>query len=92
LIKKTAPFLFVAGAVLMYTVMHFAKQDPTGFYAKTFYFSAIGLGAAMMLPLAGKARKLNNYFGRAITHRVHRFGTLSTDKTNSARRNNICSC
>jgi peptidoglycan/LPS O-acetylase OafA/YrhL len=68
LIKKTAPFLFVAGAVLMYTVMHFAKLDPTGFYAKTFYFSAIGLGAAMMLPLAGKARKLNNYFGRAITH------------------------
>ena len=67
-LKKTAFPLFVLGAVLMYTVMHLAKLDPVGFLAKTFYFSSIGIGAALMIPLADNVKSLNNSFGRAVTH------------------------
>ena len=48
--------------------MHLAKLDPVGFLAKTFYFSSIGIGAALMIPLADNVKSLNNSFGRAVTH------------------------
>jgi peptidoglycan/LPS O-acetylase OafA/YrhL len=68
LLKKSALPLFILGAALMYSVMYFAKLDPVGFHAKTFYFSAVGLGASMMLPLADNVKLLKNWFGKAITH------------------------
>lgn len=66
--QKVATPLFVLGILLMYSVMAFAKLDPQGFHAKTWYFSAVGLGAAMMLPLADRVKTCNNAFGRAVTH------------------------
>lgn len=60
--------LLVAGVALMYAVMHFARLDPVGFHAKTFYFSAIGLGAAMLLPFADNMKQNQTKVGKAITH------------------------
>lgn len=66
--QKIATPLFVFGILLMYSVMAFARLAPQGFHAKTWYFSAVGLGAAMMLPLADRIKTCNNAFGRAVTH------------------------
>lgn len=66
--RKLAWPLFIAGILIVHYSMDFAKQNPVGFHAKTWYFSAVGLGAAMLLPLADKFKTCNNLFGRAVVH------------------------
>jgi peptidoglycan/LPS O-acetylase OafA/YrhL len=66
--RKLAWPLFMAGVILVHFSMDFAKLNPVGFHAKTWYFSVVGLGTAMMLPLADRIKTCNNYFGKAIEH------------------------
>ena len=65
---KMAWPLFIAGVLIIHFSMDFAKLNPVGFHAKTWYFSVVGLGAAMLLPLADRIKTCNNLFGKAIEH------------------------
>lgn len=60
--------LFMAGILLFFMTRQFVSKDPTGQLAMTWYFSALGLGSSLMLPLVASWRSCDNMFGMAIRH------------------------
>ncbi|MBL0341636.1 MAG: acyltransferase [Bacteroidetes bacterium] len=66
--KKIAIPFFIIGLILIFSLLHFIKLDPIGFYAKTIYFSLIGFSAAMLLPYADSVKTFRTAFGKVITH------------------------
>jgi peptidoglycan/LPS O-acetylase OafA/YrhL len=60
-------YLFGLGMILVYSVVLY-KFDPNSLFAKTFYFSILGLGSAMLLPLADYRKSARTLFGKTITH------------------------
>jgi peptidoglycan/LPS O-acetylase OafA/YrhL len=65
--EKIALPAFISGIILVYFFMHLHSLDSTGYYAKTFYFSLVGLSAAMLLPFASLRQKCTTRFGRMMT-------------------------
>ncbi|MFM7824256.1 MAG: acyltransferase family protein [Bacteroidota bacterium] len=61
------PF-FLIGVLIFILTKQVISEDPTGFDAMTWHFSAMGLGASLMLPLAASWKACDNLFGKAITH------------------------
>lgn len=66
--KKSAPWLFAAGLTLVYLMMYLNREFPLSIFSKTIYFSATGLGAAMLLPLADSIRNFRTSLGKVLTH------------------------
>lgn len=66
--RKSAIWLFALGLALVYLMMYLNREFPLSFFAKTIYFSATGLGAAMLLPFADSIRSFKTYFGKVMTH------------------------
>ncbi|HEX5001957.1 MAG TPA: acyltransferase, partial [Bacteroidia bacterium] len=65
--EKHAKTCFVCGLMILYAVIA-SRQDPNSFYAKSFYFSFVSLGAAMLLPLAEQTKSFSTRVGKSITH------------------------
>jgi len=59
--------LFFLGLILVFSVIVY-DYDLNGIFAKTFYFSLLGMGSAMLLPLADYFKSAKTFFGKAITH------------------------
>lgn len=66
--KKIALPFFFSGIVMLYFFMYIQAANPTGFFSKTFYFSLIGLAAAMLLPFADSVKTFRTRFGKVMTH------------------------
>lgn len=60
--------LFVSGVFLFTFTKQFISTDPTGQNAMTWYFSAMGIGSSLMLPLAASWKSFDNLFGKAVRH------------------------
>ncbi|MFN5323601.1 MAG: acyltransferase family protein [Bacteroidota bacterium] len=67
-VNKFRWILFLAGAAIMYYSKEYWLTNTTGYYAMTWYFSLMGLGASLLIPLANSWKKFDNSIGRAITH------------------------
>jgi peptidoglycan/LPS O-acetylase OafA/YrhL len=66
--KKVRWSFFIAGILMLHYSHDFLKSDPLGFYAKTWYFTLSGIGAAMLLPLADSIRKCSGSFAKVVRH------------------------
>jgi peptidoglycan/LPS O-acetylase OafA/YrhL len=66
--QKWRWLLFIAGVLLLFITKQFVSKEPTGQVAMTWYFSLMGLGSSMMLPLAASWKSCDNMFGKAIRH------------------------
>ncbi len=66
--RKIALPFFIIGIFLIYLFMHLQSGNPTGYYSKTFYFSFVGLAAAMLLPFADSVKLVRTRIGKIITH------------------------
>ncbi len=60
-------WLFTAGLIIIYSVILPVKETGS-YFMKTIYFSIIGIGASMLLPLADSVKKFKTGFGKIITH------------------------
>ncbi|MEN8225817.1 MAG: acyltransferase [Bacteroidota bacterium] len=65
--KKYALTFFIAGLV-MTLVMPYIPREPNAFFAKTFYFNLITIGAMLLLPYADLVQSFKSNFGKIITH------------------------
>jgi peptidoglycan/LPS O-acetylase OafA/YrhL len=65
--KIKIPF-FILGIILIYGAMDAAVYSSGGFFSKTYYFSLVGIGAAMLLPFADSRKSFNSSFGKVLTH------------------------
>jgi peptidoglycan/LPS O-acetylase OafA/YrhL len=65
--KRYAKGAFIAGLALLYATI-VPSRDANDFFAKTYYFSLVSLGAALLLPLADQTRSFSSLTGKALTH------------------------
>lgn len=65
--KKVSIPAFVAGLIIVYTVILWPKA-PKDFFTQTFYFSCLSVGFMCMLPLADSVKSFKTRFGRWMTH------------------------
>ncbi len=64
--KYTLP-LFILGLVIIEGTLYIPKE-PNDFFAKTFFFNCITIGAMFLLPYADSIKRFKTYFGKAMTH------------------------
>lgn len=59
--------MFITGIVIIYAVI--LPEKTTGsLFMKTIYFSIIGIGSSLLLPLADSVKKFRTGFGKVIVH------------------------
>jgi peptidoglycan/LPS O-acetylase OafA/YrhL len=64
---KYRVFLFCIGISIIYLVILPVKETGS-LFMKTIYFSLIGIGASLLLPLADSVKKFKTKFGKYIVH------------------------
>lgn len=65
--KKYARHFFIAGIFIL-SIMPYYDIIPNSFFAKTFYFNCITIGAMFLLPFADSVKDLKSFFGKFMTH------------------------
>ena len=58
---------FVIGVIFIFIISNFDKE-PNSFFAKTFYFNCISIGAMLLLPFADSIKNYRGIIGKAISH------------------------
>lgn len=58
---------FVMGIIFIFIISNIDKE-PNSFFAKTFYFNCVSIGAMLLLPFADSIKNYRGTLGRAISH------------------------
>jgi peptidoglycan/LPS O-acetylase OafA/YrhL len=58
---------FVMGIIFIFIISNIDKE-PNSFFAKTFYFNCVSIGAMLLLPFADSIKNYRGTIGRAISH------------------------
>jgi peptidoglycan/LPS O-acetylase OafA/YrhL len=66
-IQKIKWPLFILGVIILSTTKKYISEEPTGFDAMTWSFSVMGIGAALLLPMAASWKKCNQPWSKIVT-------------------------